>query len=349
MTELLANHDLEDETPFFDPAWEVAEVPGGRLPNDPTISVADFANRAASGGQLGAWLRSFTGNETQPADAVVSQTVPGVSGGNYTFSAWSNFQPNYPGGLASFDTETLIEMAFLDNGGTVLGTPLTLDLVADGQINDATWRQHTINGIAPAGTVSVRVSGAGLGMVYNPAGGQQSAFLDDFSLDGPSTVVSGDFNGDGVWNCVDINTLTGAIASGSTDLSFDMNGDGAITLADVTDAGVGWLAVGGANNVPATGGNPFLTGDANLDGTVDGQDFILWNSHKFTTETAWCLANFNADSTVDGQDFILWNLNKFTSSDNLSAAPEPTTAALLTRLSILAAIPCRRRIRRRAK
>ena len=102
-----------------------------------------------------------------------------------------------------------------------------------------------------------------------------------------------------------------------------MNGDGSVNLADVEDAGVGWLAVGGANNPGATGGNAFLVGDATLDGTVDGLDFIRWNDNKFTVVAAWCSGDFNADGTVDGLDFIRWNNNKFTSSDAAVTVPEP--------------------------
>ena len=60
---------------------------------------------------------------------------------------------------------------------------------------------------------------------------------------------NGDFNGDGFWDCVDINALTSAIATMNPDLSFDMNGDGALTYADIT-AETGWLAVAGANRPP---------------------------------------------------------------------------------------------------
>jgi hypothetical protein len=152
----------------------------------------------------------------------------------------------------------------------------------------------------------------------------------DFALE-PAQIASllgsddfGDFNGDGAWDCADIDALTAAIASMSTDLSFDMNGDGVITLADITDESSGWLAVGGANNSGATGGNAFLLGDANLDGFVDGQDFIEWNNNKFTSAEQWCRGDFNADGFIDGQDFIEWNNTKFTSSAGAPAVPEPS-------------------------
>lgn len=64
-------------------------------------------------------------------------------------------------------------------------------------------------------------------------------------------------------------------------------------------------------------------GDANLDGVVDGLDFILWNDNKFSAVAAWSHGDFSADGIVDGQDFVAWNQNKFTSSEQLSTVPEP--------------------------
>ena len=114
------------------------------------------------------------------------------------------------------------------------------------------------------------------------------------------------------------------IASGINTNSFDLTGDGLVNGSDLTE----WLTIAGATNLPS--GNAYLVGDANLDGTVDGQDFIAWNNSKFTSTAAWCSGDFNADGAVDGQDFIAWNANKFQSADGLgsSAVPEPTSLAL---------------------
>lgn len=73
-----------------------------------------------------------------------------------------------------------------------------------------------------------------------------------------------------------------------------------------------WLSRAGSVNLGS--GNSFLTGDATLDGVVDGVDFVVWNAHKFTQDSRWCRGDFNADGSVDGQDFIIWNDNKFQSS-----------------------------------
>lgn len=135
-----------------------------------------------------------------------------------------------------------------------------------------------------------------------------------------TTSPSPDINGDEVINCLDINELTTAIANGSTDLAkYDFNGDMVVNLDDITAEGVGWLALAGAENLIS--GNPYAVGDANLDGFVDGLDFIEWNAHKFTTNSNWCEGDFNADGFVDGLDFIEWNANKFTAQGPITVAP----------------------------
>ncbi len=55
-----------------------------------------------------------------------------------------------------------------------------------------------------------------------------------------------------------------------------------------------------------------IRGDANGDGFVDGSDFGIWNSNKFTLGTDWSTGDFNCDGLTDGTDFGIWNSNKFT-------------------------------------
>ena len=132
--------------------------------------------------------------------------------------------------------------------------------------------------------------------------------------------LDGDFDGNGLYEEADIDALVAAVAGGSTACQFDLDGNGTIEFADVQ----AWLAEAGA--VLNANGNPILQGDANLDGVVDGTDFIRWNGAKFTAAAAWSMGDFTADGFVDGQDFIVWNTFKFQASD--VAVPEPGTAAL---------------------
>ncbi len=136
--------------------------------------------------------------------------------------------------------------------------------------------------------------------------------------------LAGDFNSDGNFDCADVDTLVAEIAAGTNNGGFDLTGDGAVNVDDLNE----WLAIAGAANLAS--GNPYLPGDANLDGVVDTSDFGIWNSHKFTTVAAWCSGDFNADGAVDVSDFNIWTANRFTAADSLAAVPEPTTPLWLS-------------------
>jgi hypothetical protein len=100
-----------------------------------------------------------------------------------------------------------------------------------------------------------------------------------------------------------------------------LTGDGLVDATDLED----WLAEAGAANLGS--GNSYLSGDANLDGNVDGADFLSWNANKFAVTTGWCQGDFDANGFADGADFVIWNSNKFASA-LASAVPEPTSFGL---------------------
>lgn len=152
---------------------------------------------------------------------------------------------------------------------------------------------------------------------------------------------SGDFNEDGVFDCADIDALVGAIAAGSPDDMFDLNGDGSLDLHD-RDV---WLAQAGANQLES--GNSYLLGDANLDGIVDGVDFLEWNANKFQETALWCAGDFNADGVTDGLDFLIWNEFKFTAADGGPegrVVPEPLSCGTLL-LAVFSGMLYNRRLR----
>lgn len=134
-----------------------------------------------------------------------------------------------------------------------------------------------------------------------------------------------DFDDDRLCGVSDINEMLseGPIADGvpvipGVNDQFDLNGDDVIDLDDRDD----WLALAGSQNGLMS---PYLVADSNLDGTVDGGDFLNWNEHKFTATLLWDEGNFNGDSFNDGLDFLEWNLTKFMSSDGVAVAvPEPS-------------------------
>ncbi len=132
-----------------------------------------------------------------------------------------------------------------------------------------------------------------------------------------------DLSGDGQLSTDDIDLLTASIAANNYDPFFDLDADGLVSLSD-RDA---WLATAGAAMLPS--GNAFLLGDANLDGVVDGVDFIAWNSNKFSLNDSWSAGDFDADGVVDGSDFIAWNANKFRAASTSLVVPEPTSVVVL--------------------
>ncbi len=155
----------------------------------------------------------------------------------------------------------------------------------------------------------------------------QFAIFDNLLVTGsnlPGGGVDPDFNNDNLLDCVDVDGLVAhivAVSGGATaDLSFDLDDNGTVDHDDLDE----WLLQAGTANV----GGGYLLGDADLDGTVAGPDFLTWNDHKFQSEAAWCSGDFDADGSVAGPDFLLWNDNKFQSSTGL-AVPEPAAASLV--------------------
>lgn len=112
--------------------------------------------------------------------------------------------------------------------------------------------------------------------------------------------ISGDFDLDGDLDSLDLDGLVAAIAFGSIGSAFDVTGDLLVNQNDLTR----WVDI-----LFGT-----LRGDANLDRVVDGTDFGIWNSNKFTVTGAWSRGDFNADGISDGSDFGIWNSNKFQSA-----------------------------------
>ncbi len=181
---------------------------------DDTANFPNFADRSAPAGR-GLWYRGFLGALADPAQAHLSQTVPGLPGMMYTMTGWAHFETYYPGGVDNLNagtgspdptndgptspTNNFFALEFLDAGNNVLIGSLQVELLADGQTNDPDttlrdWMEHTLMATAPLGTVNVRVRASMVDGVINPGVNPQSAFVDDFSLTvipEPASVVLG--------------------------------------------------------------------------------------------------------------------------------------------------------------
>ncbi len=232
---------------------------------------------------------------------------------------------------------TLINHA---NGTMILaaGANVNVDLVNNGrlEIGDEVG-QATVKGLdhATTGTTEFRIAGTTPGIEYS-----QLVSLSNVAVQGGTLVLSPlavSYQDPDVAGTVDeFMLITSNFLSGEfdtvvydgtqldweftgTDMYRSHEGDGLFRIVAYTNDDVNFV------NYKAR------SGDANGDGTVDGQDFIVWNSHKFTSGNDWTTGDFNGDGFTDGQDFIMWNTNKFMSVGNFDmvAVPEPSTALLI--------------------
>ena len=223
----------------------------------------------------------------------------GPSAGNFLFEQLDGY--GYPtGGFVSgwLTDENADQLAGTGGGARFdweYGVPLNIGVLQEG------W--------ATAGGI-VDFSNTGTFTGFEVPAGTSVTSSGGATYDVTFTAPDGDFNDDGSYDCSDVDSLTAAIVDGNDPEEFDVTGDGIVDGADLDN----WLAQGGANNPAETGGNPFLPGDANLDGFVDASDFNLWNQSRFQDIAAFCSGDFNTDGVVDGSDFNVWNENRFTSS-----------------------------------
>ena len=177
---LLTNGDLDD------PGVHESDVATGWTLTEPggvnSASFASFADHTTPApGGVGLWFRSFEGGQAGggPVDAFLEQSVAGAPGVNYTLTAWFKFEEFFSGFDAATDTEARLYMNFYAAGDVFVGG-VSLS-VCDPGFNDSEWRQRQIGGVAPAGTVEVRVGASMIDGVLadsNP----QSGFVDDFVL-----------------------------------------------------------------------------------------------------------------------------------------------------------------------
>lgn len=145
----------------------------------------------------------------------------------------------------------------------------------------------------------------------------------------PSSVV-GDFDDSGVLDIPDIDLLTVAVASGSTDLQFDLNGD---ELIDQEDR-VRW--------VEDLFGSYF--GDSNLDGEFNSTDFVaVFQIGEYEDDepsnSTWSEGDWDGDGDFTSSDFVLafqaGGYEQGPRSTIASAVPESTSLFPLGLLMLL--------------
>ena len=261
-----------------------------------TVTARD--NRAGAGGRSQASM-VLTSVNSGTGFAVTSPNSAGITwpGGSTQTVTW-----NVSGSDASPINTTSVRVLLSTDGGNTFPIVLAESTPNDGSqdlqmpFNVGTSQAHIM--VEAIGNIFFDVSNVNFAITNVPN-------------------VAGDFNGDGNLDCTDVDVLTLAISTSSSDPQYDVNGDGQINVADLNY----WIL---------TLKQTFL-GDANLDFVVDGRDFNIWNSNKFSFTPAWCSGDFDADGVVDGADFNIWNANKFQAT---SPRPVMTHAEMVAGLAV---------------
>ena len=120
----------------------------------------------------------------------------------------------------------------------------------------------------------------------------------------------------------DINALIAAIANGTDNPLFDLNGDGAVDDEDISV----WRSAGAFQNGFS---QPYLLGDANLDGAVNSNDLNKLALNWRQNVALWTSGDFTADGIVSEADLNMLAINWLQAipliASNAIPVPEPSS------------------------
>ncbi len=131
----------------------------------------------------------------------------------------------------------------------------------------------------------------------------------------------GDFNGDHLHNCADVDALVDAIHAGTNNAIYDLTGDSAVNRDDL-DAWLTEAAI--ANGFTQS----YLRGDATLDGKVNALDLNVVGLGWQKPVTGWCRGDFDASGMVNASDLNLLAINWRTDIAAVAAAGPVADEAL---------------------
>ena len=129
----------------------------------------------------------------------------------------------------------------------------------------------------------------------------------------PAAALTGKVSDDGMPNPPATTTLTWTVMSGPGAVTFADAGAADTTATFSTEGAyvlrltAGDSALSANDEVTITVQNVLPAADFNGDGKVNGQDFLIWQSHYPTASgAAKADGDANGDGKVNGQDFLLW-------------------------------------------
>ncbi len=159
--------------------------------------------------------------------------------------------------------------------------------------------------------------------------------LDNVEFSLLAGVLTGDFNGNGILDAGDLDTLTGQIAANSNDLQFDLDANGRINFDDrrvwVSDIKNTWF------------------GDSNLDGEFNSGDLVAvfqageYEDNELLNST-WSTGDWNGDGDFTSGDLVVAFQDGGYEQGPRAASnvvPEPTSVILF--MTCLIGIATRRR------
>lgn len=166
-----ATHDTTDSNSN----WTLTvDLPDGTNPS------ARFRqdNWAQQDGPMGVWFRGFEGGQDPGdpgANADIAQDVVVAQAGDYALTFWTRRESN-------FMTDGIAGEAWTASLSSSGGPSSSLDLLAD-VAPDGQWVQQSLllSGVGAGDTLSVEVSMVEA-FINSQTGGQNSAFVDNFSL-----------------------------------------------------------------------------------------------------------------------------------------------------------------------
>jgi hypothetical protein len=165
------------------------------------------------------------------------------------------------------------------------------------------------------------------------ANGASQAVLDSYT---DLLLKRGDVNSSGATDAADMSALYGGF--GPATWLLDLNVDGTVNIEDVKT-----MVTSVFRTVP---------GDFNLDGLVDGADYVVWRNNLGQTNAMFSQGDATYSGTVDMDDYAVWRSNFGFARQSLVAAasgaaaavPEPT-AIVLAGIMVL----CGQGLRRKRK
>ena len=226
----------------------------------------------------------------------------------------------------------------LDIGGSIAGTDFDQVEVAGPAAIDGLLELSLLDGFAPTTTDQFIVTSAAnvVGNFDNVRSGERLETLDgrgsfvvNYGIQSPFDAhqivlsdfmllsgLTGDFNGDGLLDALDIDLLGAEV--GGTDVTFDVTSDGVIDNLDREH----WVRVLKMTQF----------GDADMNGAVEFSDFLTLSS-GFGGDGGWADGDFDGSGDVGFADFLMLS-NNFGSNSaaaiGVSSVPEPTSGMMAT-------------------